>query len=138
VSEPDEPAAPAHVFEVAPFAGRILLSGSVLMAASAEDLAATNFGEQRWKVRRTVADFDRSYASERRTEPVSYRAIAPAFATRYPAIADHLERLARFRLELYDALVPAGESPDARRAREDGVRRVAVRYRIPVGGIGAR
>ncbi len=138
ISEPDEPVTPSRAVELAPSTARILIAGTQLFASASEDLVAGNFGEQRWRVKRTVADFDRNSAPERPPETGRYRTTAPTFSARYPGIADHLERLARFRLEVYDALVGGGEDPAARRERDNAVREVARRYRIPVEGIGGR
>lgn len=138
ISEPDEPAASLHVLEIAPSSARILISGTALLAASAEDLVASNFGEQRWRVKRTVDDFDHDALSRPPAGAIDYRAIAPTFTSVHPRIAEHLARLAQFRLEIYDALAPAGEGPDARQARAGRLLDVARRYRIPAEGISDR
>ena len=47
-----------------------------------------------------------------------------------------LVRLARFRAEVYGALVPGGATPEARRERDARLRAVARRYGLPTEGIG--
>jgi hypothetical protein len=116
---------------------RILLSGTQLFVRAAEALAAADFGQQRWKVRDTIAEFDSKLPKEKTPEEATYRLSAPTVSERYPAVAAHLDRLARFRAEVYGALVPGGATPEARRQRDMRLRAVAQRYRIPVGGIGA-
>lgn len=136
ISEPDSPAAAPRAPQVAPRSAAILFAGARLFASAAEDLAASNFGDQRWKVKRTVADFDREYAADRAPATSTYRAVAPTIAERYPRVEDHLDRIARFRLDVYDTLIEGGATPEARRDRDARMRELARRYRIPVGGIG--
>jgi hypothetical protein len=130
-----EPSGPPRSPEVAPLSAAILLAGTRLFAAAAEDLAASNFGDQRWRVRRTVADFDKA-AAPAQPSASSYRAMAPTIAERYPGIADHLDRIARFRLDVFDALIPGGRTAEARRQRDERAREVARRYGLPTQGIG--
>ncbi|MEO8432040.1 MAG: hypothetical protein ABI592_11070 [Acidobacteriota bacterium] len=119
----------------APVSARILSSGTRLFAAAAEDLAAADFGQQRWRVRDTVAEFDRSYASEKPPPDSTYWAGARTVTGKYPGVGEHLDRIARFRGEIFAALVPGGETEDARRQRHDRVCAVARRYGIPTKGI---
>lgn len=138
LSEPDQPAAPVQVFQLAPISAHILLSGTRLFALAIEDLVASDFGAQRWKVKSTVQEFDRSYTTERPVEQASYRVSAPSFAGAYPLLAEHLDRITRFRTEIFNALVSGSESIEARRLRDTRTREVAARYRLPVEGIGER
>jgi hypothetical protein len=151
-------AAPVLVSEAAraaPVSARILTSGTALFIRSAEALAATNFGEQRWRVMDTIALFDRSFAGEfgqlpapedqpaeaspedaAALRPVSYRTSAPVVMAISPVLADRLDRLSRFRVEVFEALVPGGVSPEARRTRDDGLRKLCRRYGLAAEGIG--
>ena len=138
LAEPGEVRPADAVFAAAPVSARILSTGTRLFAAAAEDLAASDFGQQRWKVRRTVADFDRQYAADRPAEDVSYRSAAPTISERYPRIADHLERISRFRAEVFGALLTGGDTEAARRERSARLSEVAHRYGIPSDSIRAR
>jgi hypothetical protein len=138
ISEPDEPATPSEAARLAPFSARILISGTRLLVVAAEDLVASDFGEQRWRVRRTVSEFDSSFTRDRPRESSTFPAAAPTVSSRYPVIGQYLDRLARFRAEVFDALAPGGHSSDVRQARNDRVRQVARRYRLPEEGIGGR
>ena len=138
LTEPPETRPPDAVFAAAPVSARILSTGTRLLAAAAEDLAASDFGEQRWKVRQTVAEFDRQYGADRPPEDVSYRDAAPTIAERYPRIADHLDRLSRFRAEVFDAMLAGGETEAARQERSARLTEVARRYGIPASSIRAR
>ena len=138
LTEPPETRPPDAFFAAAPVSARILSTGTRLLAAAAEDLAASDFGEQRWKVRQTVAEFDRQYGADRPPEDVSYRDAAPTIAERYPRIADHLDRLSRFRAEVFDAMLAGGETEAARQERSARLTEVARRYGIPASSIRAR
>ena len=138
LTEPSETRPPDDVYAAAPVSARILSTGTRLFASAAEDLAASDFGQQRWKVRQTVADFDRLYASDRPPQDVSYRSAAPTIADRYPRIADHLDRISQFRAEVFGALRTGGDTEDARRDRSSRLAEVARRYGIPAGAIRAR
>jgi hypothetical protein len=115
-----------------------LTAGTRLFASTAEDLAASDFGQQRWRVRQTVADFDRSYAADRPPQDPAYRAAAPGVVERYSPVATHLDRIAQFRAEIFEALLGGGATADARRLRDARVVEVARRYRIPTEAIGGR
>ncbi|MEO8349725.1 MAG: hypothetical protein ABI610_12495, partial [Acidobacteriota bacterium] len=108
-----------------------------LFVLAAEAVTAADFGQQRWKVRDTIAEFDSSLARESALEGATYRVAAPTVAERYPEAAAHLDRLARFRAEVYGALVSGGATREARRDRDSRLRGVARRYGLPVEGIGA-
>lgn len=138
LSEPPDVRPNDDVIAAAPVSARILSAGTRLFALAAEDLAATDFGQQRWRVRRTVEEFDRTYAAERPATDSMYRASAPTILDRYPSIAAHLDRLARFRGEVFLALRGGGETIEARRRRDAQLIEVARRYRIPAEAIGAR
>ena len=137
LSEPEAPAATGEALALAPRSARILLSGTRLFVLSAEAVAASDFGQQRWKVRDTIAEFDSSLARDNPLEEATYRVAAPTVADRYPDVAAHLDRLARFRAEVYGALVHGGATREARRDRDSRLRGVAQRYGLPVEGIGA-
>lgn len=137
LSEPESPAAPAEALSLAPQSARILLAGTRLFVVAAEAVVAADFGQQRWKVRDTIAEFDASLSRDIALEEATYRVSAPTVAERHPEAAAHLDRLARFRAEVFGALVPGGATPEARRDRDSRLREVARRYGLPVEGIGA-
>src|SRR5262249_38663360 len=60
LSEPAEEAASSESLALAPISSRILASGTRLFVLAAEDLVSSDFAEQRWKVRKTVEEFDPS------------------------------------------------------------------------------
>lgn len=136
LSEPAEEGSPPLALRLAPQSARILLSGTRLFVLSAEGLAAADFGQQRWKVRDTIAEFDASLSRDKTQAEATYRVAAPTVSERYPAIAENLDRLARFRAEVYGALVPGGATTESRRQRNSLLRAVAERYRISSRGIG--
>jgi len=137
-TEPGDVRSPTELFDAAPVSGRILAAGTRLFALAAEDLAASDFGEQRWKVRRTVQEFDATYAAEAPPVPSVYRSSAPTLGTMYPNIAEALDRIARFRVEVFSAFLGGGDSLEARRARAARLTDVALRWRIPATAIDAR
>lgn len=137
LSEPRQETSPSEALTLAPMSARILLSGTRLFVRSAEGLAAADFGQQRWKVRDTIAEFDGNLPREVTPEEATYRVSAPTVSERYPAIAATLDRLARFRTEVYGALVPGGATLRARQDRDARLRAVVQRYGIPSRGIGA-
>jgi hypothetical protein len=139
----------------APVSARILTSGTALFIRSAEALARTNFGEQRWSVMETIALFDRTFAGgfgqtpspepeapefspedPAALRPVSYRTSAPFVMAMSPVLADRLDRLSRFRIQVFETLVPGGVTPEARRQRDAALRALARRYGLPEEGIG--
>jgi len=107
-------------------------------AVAAEHLVAAEFGQQRWRVRQTVEEFDRSYAADRPLQDSAYRANAPTITERYPRVADLLDRIAHFRAEVFGALLGGSEEIEARRTRAVRLREVARRYGIPTEPIDAR
>jgi hypothetical protein len=137
LSAPEESPASLEVLRAAPVSARILLSGTRLFVRAAEDLARSNFGEQRWRVRETIAEFDRSVATEQLFEEATYRVSAPTVSAAYGRCAEHLDRLTRFRAEVFEALIPGGASARARLERNGRAREVARRYGLPAKGIGA-
>jgi len=137
LSEPAEEAPPTAVLELAPISSRILASGTKLFVLASADLASSDFSEQRWKVRKTVKDFDPS-AAETTPNEALFATSAPAVASSYPSMTACLDRLARFRLEVFGALIPGGASVEAVRQRDENLRNVARRYRLPVSDIGRR
>jgi len=129
---PEERAASLEAMRLAPVSARILLSGTRLFVRAAEDLVASDFGQQRWKVKATIAEFDATLSREKELEESTYRASAPEFTRIYPAVAAQLDRISRFRAELYEALIPGGATAAARRERDTQVRDLARRYGLPV------
>jgi hypothetical protein len=125
------------LLDLAPVSSRILASGTKLFALAVDGLASSGFAEQRWKVRKLVADFDPSSAPVSPGEAL-YAAAAPGVVTTYPSITECLDRLARFRAEVFQALIPGGETPDAVRRRDERLRAVAKRYGLPAEDIGGR
>ncbi len=138
LSEPQTERLPVGAVRAAPASAHILQSGTRLFALAAEDLATGDFGSQRWLVKQTVEDFDRSFTIERSPEESRYRSAAPKVFSRFPQVADTLDRIAEFRGELFEALVSGGRSAEARRRRDDRVRQLAREWGLPVGGIGGR
>lgn len=105
---------------------RLLLEGDWLFAHAAEDLAASAFRDQRWKVKATIDRFDRAFESPSAPLQASwYRRYAPTFSASYPAAAELFDRATLFRIEIFEAL----SAPDAA-ARRDAVRAVGRRYGI--------
>jgi hypothetical protein len=139
-TEPPDERSPAELFAAAPVSARILAAGTRLFALSAEDLAASDFGQQRWRVRKTVQEFDASYAApeDAAAAQSAYRTVAPTIGARYPRIGETLDRLARFRIEVFAALLGGDDSLDARRARAARLAEVARRWGVPAEEIGAR
>jgi hypothetical protein len=138
LSEPEKPVPPPRALLLAPQSARILLSGTRLFVKAGEALAASDFGQQRWKVRDTIEEFDASLSREKPLEESTQRVSAPTVTERYPAIGDHLDRVTRFRLEVYGALEGGGATPAARRERDARLREVARRYGLSPEGIGGR
>ena len=139
LSEPAEPGpARPEVLDRAPVSSRILIQGTRLFAAAANDLASSDFARQRWLVKTTVEEFDKSYAADRPPGDFTFRGAAPAAVSASPQITDAIDRLARFRIEVFDALIPGGATPEARRSRDERLRKVAQRYGLSVEGIGGR
>jgi hypothetical protein len=136
LSEPAEPASTAELLDLAPVSSRILASGTRLFALAVDGLASSGFAEQRWKVRKLVAEFDPSSAPVSPGEAL-YAAAAPGVATTYPAATECLDRLARFRAEVFQALIPGGATPETARRRDERLRVVARRYGLPLEDIGA-
>lgn len=118
-------------------ARRLLVSGTRLFVLAAADLATPGFGEQRWRIRQTVADFDRSWESESPGD-ATYLVSAPAVSAAFPGVTRALDRLEEFRLDVLDALAPGGATQQARSRRAEDLRAVARRYGLSAEGIGAR
>jgi len=138
LSEPAETTPIDSVFEAAPVSARILTAGTRLFASAAEDLAAADFGQQRWRVRQTIQDFDRTYAAERPVPEAVYQQTAAVLTSRHPRAAATLDRISRFRAEVFRALLPGGDDLASRRKRAERLREVALRYGIPSDRIDAR
>ena len=136
LSEPASPASTAELLDLAPVSSRILASGTRLFALAAAGLASSDFAEQRWKVRKIITEFDPSSAPVTPAEAL-YDAAAPAVASAYPSTTACLDRLARFRAEVFEALIPGSATPEAVRRRDESLRAVARRYGLPAEGIGA-
>jgi hypothetical protein len=129
---------PTDALNAAPASAHLLQVGTRLFALAAEDLAAADFGQQRWRVRKTVEEFDHSFALGEAPENPRYRTAAPTVFERFPHIADALDRLSRFRGALFEALLPGGQTRETRGQRDEAVRHVAVEWGLPVKGIGGR
>ena len=71
------------MFEAAPVSARILSTGTRLFALAAEDLAASDFGQQRWRVRQTVEDFDAIVRGGRRRPEAHLSDVAPTILARH-------------------------------------------------------
>jgi hypothetical protein len=121
---------------LAPQSARILLSGTRLFVRAGEALAASDFGQQRWKVRDTIEEFDSSLSREKALEESTHPISAPILTERYPGVGAQLDRVTRFRLEVYGALEGGGATPEARRRRDEKLREVAKRYGLSTEGIG--
>jgi hypothetical protein len=135
LSEPADPASTAELLTIAPVSSRILASGTKLFALAADGLISSDFAEQRWKVRRILTDFDPASAPVTPAEAL-YVAAAPAVASAYPSATACLDRLARFRAEVFAALIRGGATPEASRQRDERLRVVARRYGLPAKDIG--
>jgi hypothetical protein len=153
-----EGAIPSEAARFAPVSAKILASGTALFIRAAESLAGTDFGEQRWRVMDTITQFDRTFAGDfgqakattaeaGQTEApptadpgvlsiIGYRSAAPAVVALSPEIAADLDRLSRFRVEVFEALIPGGATPAVRRERDARLRVVAGRYGLPEQEIG--
>ncbi len=118
-------------------ARRFLVSGTRLFVLAAAGFASPDFGEQRWLVRQTVADFDRSWESGSPGD-ATYLASAPGISAAFPGVARALDRLEEFRLDVLDALAPGGATSQDRSRRAENLRAVARRYGLSAEGIGAR
>jgi hypothetical protein len=136
LAEPAEVAAPPRALLLAPQSARILLSGTRLFVRAGEALAASDFGQQRWKVRDTIEEFDSSLSREKSLEESTHAVSAPILTERYPVVGAQLDRVTRFRLEVYGALEGGGATPEARQGRDEKLREVAKRYGLSTEGIG--
>lgn len=138
LSEPSDGSPPsAELLRLAPVSGRILASGTRLFARAAENLVTGDFGQQRWRVRDTIGEYDRSYAGEPAILAAPYSSAAPGVASLHPEASGCLDRIARFRAALFAALIPGGEVPQGRRRRDEAVRALARLWGLPVEGLGA-
>lgn len=103
-------------------AAKLLLEGDWLFASAAENLAASSWVDQRWKVRETVDRYDREIASPPGSIEISwYHAFAPTFTREYPAAAELFDRATRYRVEIFEALLASG--PEARRTAAAAIAR---------------
>jgi hypothetical protein len=135
-ADPADPASTAELLAIAPVSSRILASGTKLFALAADGLISSDFSEQRWKVRKILADFDPASAPVTPAEAL-YTAAAPAVVSAYPSTTECLDRLAKFRAEVFAALIPGGATPEAGRQRDERLRAVARRYGLPAKDIGS-
>jgi hypothetical protein len=93
---------------------KLLLEGDWLFAQSAEDLALSNFREQRWRVKASADRYDSEVEAPPDSVEISwYTRLAPDFTEAQPLVVAALDRATRFRIEVFQAL----SSP------EDAVRR---------------
>lgn len=105
---------------------RLLLEGDSLFAHAAEDLAASAFRDQRWKIKNTIEQYDRELEAPAAPLQASwYRTYAPTFSASYPIAAELFDRATLFRIEVFEAL--ASPTPAARR---EAVRAVGRRYGV--------
>ena len=137
LSEPADSASTAELLAIAPVSSRILASGTKLFALAADGLISSDFSEQRWKIRKILADFDPASAPVTPAEAL-YAAAAPAVASAYPSTTACLDRLARFRAEVFGALIPGGATSEAGHRRDERLRAVARRYGLPAEDIRGR
>jgi hypothetical protein len=79
----------------------------------------------------TIADFDRTYTEENPPEQAIYRVSAPTLFARASDVAARLDAIARFRGELFAALVSGGQTPEKRRERDARVAELARRWGLP-------
>ena len=117
---------------------RIETSAEWLFVRAAADLTTPDFAQQRWRVKQTVADFDRTYGRDHSAGETAYASAASAFAEAFPGIARALEGVERFRRDVLEAMAPGGATLEARRQREERLRDVARRYGLPAERIGER
>jgi hypothetical protein len=143
LSEPSEtagvePGSPSASAPDETAARRLLSDGTRLFALASADLAKPDFAQQRWMVRQTVSDFDKSFGSGHPREDATYAVSAAAVAGSFSSITKALDRLQSFRADVLDALAGGGGSEEARRQRDERLHEVARRYGLPVSGIGRR
>lgn len=119
-------------------AWRIEVLGMRLCVRAAADLTTPDFAQQRWRVKQTIADFDRTYEGDHPAGETTYAAAAPAVAEAFPGIARALDRVEQLRRDVLEALIPGGATLQARRQRDERLRGVARRYGLPAEGIGER
>jgi hypothetical protein len=134
---PSEPP-PSPAVAAAPKSARLLIAGARLFGLAAEDLAASDFGQQRWKVKKTLDGYDFTPSDAGPLETASYRVTAPTLESRFPEIAACLDAIAQLRRELFDALVPGPAAPSARSQHDSRARDLARRWGLPAEGIGER
>jgi hypothetical protein len=136
-SAPSE-APPSPAVAAAPVSARLLIAGTRLFTLAAEDLAASDFGQQRWRVKKTLDGYDFTPTDAVPLETASYRAAAPTVESRFPDIAACLDAIAQLRRELFDALVLAPGAPWTRSQRDSRARDLARRWGLPADRIGER
>jgi hypothetical protein len=136
-SPPDTPS-PKAAITAAPQSARMLLAGARLFALAAEDLAAADFGQQRWRVRKTLAAYDYAPSAEISLESATYRVAAPTVQSRFPEIADQLDRVANLRRDVFGALVASPDDGPQPRDRDSRLREVALRWGLRADRLGAR
>jgi len=128
VLTPATEAASSPAIAAAPASARMLLAGTRFFALAAEDLAASDFGQQRWRVRKTLDAYDFAPVDTVPVEAATYKVSAPTVEKRFPQIADQLDRIASLRRELFGALISRPASPEARRERIRRVEELARRW----------
>lgn len=137
LSEPPEPVAGGTAGETTA-AWRIATAGARLFARAANDLATPDFAQQRWRVKQTIADFDRTFEGEHPPEEEADTTPAPGIEKAFPGVARALDLVEQFRKEVLEALAPGGTTLEARRKRAEGLRGVARRYGLPTAGMAER
>jgi hypothetical protein len=137
LSEPPEPVAGGTAGETTA-AWRIATAGTRLFARAADDLATPDFAQQRWRVKQTIADFDRTFEGEHPPEEAADTTPAPGIEKAFPGVARALDLVEQFRKDVLEALAPGGKTLEARRKRAEGLRAVARRYGLPTAGMAER
>ena len=134
LSEPPEPAAGGSSLETTA-AWRIETAGARLFVRAADELTTPDFAQQRWRVKLTIADFDRAFAGDHPSEATAYTTSAPGVEKAFPGVARALDLVEQFRRDVLEALAPGGTTLEARRKRAEGLRGVARRYGLPTAGM---
>lgn len=136
LSEPAEPAA-AGASPPMTAGWRIEMAAARLFARAAEDLTPPDFARQRWRVKQTIADFDRMLEGGHPAEDSANTDSARAVAAASPGVARALDRIEQLRRDVLEAMLSAGATSGGRSKRAEALRAVARRYGLPDSGIRA-
>ena len=134
LSESPEPVAGGTALETTA-AWRIETAGARLSVRAADDLTTPDFAQQRWRVKQTIADFDRTFEGEHPPEEAADTTPPSGIEKTFPGVARALELVEQFRRDVLEALAPGGTTLEARRKRAEGLRGVARRYGLPTAGM---